>query len=219
MKNKKSSLTLSINAIVVMILAITLLGLGLGFIKKQFSSATNQFDTVNQETATTMIKDLESSGDMVTMSMREFNIESGKPMEFYLAVRNTGSAPAEYYLQFICDQSLGHDSCRPGSTYGTQENMYSTSNQMNWFNTFNSITISPGRGKAIVVKLQASGDTETYKGRLIVWRCQRQTDDVPCRATHIQFDQAGAVAPTQVTQQAANGITALATVRYTLKVI
>ena len=40
---KKGSLTLSINAIVVLILAITMLGLGLSFMRNIFGGATEEF--------------------------------------------------------------------------------------------------------------------------------------------------------------------------------
>ena len=46
---KRSSLNLSINAIVVLILAITMLGLGLGFIRNVFGSTTENFEQVSQQ--------------------------------------------------------------------------------------------------------------------------------------------------------------------------
>jgi hypothetical protein len=46
-KNKKlASLHLSINAIVILILAITMLGLGLGFMRNIFGKATEEFTRV-----------------------------------------------------------------------------------------------------------------------------------------------------------------------------
>ena len=43
MMSKKGSLNLSINAIVVLILAITMLGLGLGFMKTMFGKVSEDF--------------------------------------------------------------------------------------------------------------------------------------------------------------------------------
>ena len=45
-KSKKADLSLSVNAIVVLILAIVMLGLALGFVKTMFGKSANQFDEI-----------------------------------------------------------------------------------------------------------------------------------------------------------------------------
>jgi len=45
-KSKKADLSLSVNAIVVLILAIVMLGLALGFVKTMFGKTSNQFDEI-----------------------------------------------------------------------------------------------------------------------------------------------------------------------------
>ena len=47
MRQKKGALNLSINAIVILILAITMLGLGLAFMRNIFGSATKEFEEVS----------------------------------------------------------------------------------------------------------------------------------------------------------------------------
>ena len=44
MRNKKGALALSINAIVILIIAITMLGLALGFTRGMFGKAAGQFE-------------------------------------------------------------------------------------------------------------------------------------------------------------------------------
>ena len=68
MFNKRGSLELSVNAIVVIILAITLLGLGLAFMKNLFSSTTDQFKAINEDLKNTLIKDLKETGGRIVFN-------------------------------------------------------------------------------------------------------------------------------------------------------
>jgi hypothetical protein len=149
MKYKKSSLNLSINAIVVLILAITLLGLGLGFITKQFGSATESFDDINQQLESEIISEMESNGELITMNMKEFEVEAGSPQEFYIGVRNTDSDTNDYFIQFICDQVISGGECRPNTNIANGLDMYTSNqqsynNQMRWFSTFNRFEVVVG---------------------------------------------------------------------------
>ena len=62
---KKASLNLSVNAIVVLILAITMLGLGLGFMKNTFGGVTEQFEQVSGDLERQLIQELESLREQV----------------------------------------------------------------------------------------------------------------------------------------------------------
>lgn len=183
MKNKKSSLQLSINAIVVLILAITLLGLGLAFIKDKFGGAVERLYEVDLELEAQIIEDLESSGEIVTLKQKEFEVESGSPTEFYMGIRNTESTAVTYYIQFMCDQGMSTGLCINDATDDAsgKDEFYDNSGdkQWTWFNTFSKIQIAPGKGKAILVRLQASGGADIYKGRIAVWKCTL-TDQTAC---------------------------------------
>ncbi|MBW3012000.1 hypothetical protein KY311_02360, partial [Candidatus Woesearchaeota archaeon] len=63
MMYKKASLSLSINAIVVLILAITMLGLGLAFMRGTFGKVTEQFGEISGEVQKDMIDRLKQSGE------------------------------------------------------------------------------------------------------------------------------------------------------------
>lgn len=164
---KKASLQLSINAIVVLILAITILGLGLGFIKKQFGSATKQFDVVNDEMESSIISELESSGQLLTLKRTKFEVESGSPEQFYFGVRNTASSETCFYFQFKCISALAGTTENPGECPTGWDD--ATTHQWTWFQTFRSKLMDGQSSAAVLAELQATGASDTYTGKLIVW--------------------------------------------------
>lgn len=85
---KKGSLNLSINAIVVLIMAITLLGLGLGFMKSMFSSTTSQFEEINADLKNTLIMDLRATGGRIVFNKEDIQSNKGDTMEVYFGLRN-----------------------------------------------------------------------------------------------------------------------------------
>ena len=185
---KRASLNLSINAIVVLVLAITILGLGLGFIKSQFSTATQSFEVANQELETAIIKELETSGDKVTLKQVEFDATSGEPQQFYYGIKNNEDNTTTYFIQFLCDQSMSSD-CAPDD----EAEWYDDKNNWIWFNSFESVQIPANSGKAVFATLQPD-KPGTYKGKLIVYKC---ANDALCEpggsidADDIGFDDEG----------------------------
>ncbi|HSU73268.1 MAG TPA: hypothetical protein VLJ21_05470, partial [Candidatus Binatia bacterium] len=89
--NKKAALELSINAIVVLILAITILGLGIGFIRGQFGGLTEQFVGVRAEIKDQLITKIKESGDLLVFNRAELEASIGKKDTFYIGVKNTES--------------------------------------------------------------------------------------------------------------------------------
>ncbi len=88
--NRKAALELSITAIVVLIIAITVLGLGIGFIKKQFGAGT---ELVTKELAgiKEQIKEqVRTGGDLLVFSVPE-EVNIGKPANTFIGVRNTAA--------------------------------------------------------------------------------------------------------------------------------
>jgi hypothetical protein len=85
---KKGSLELSVNAIVILILAITILGLGIGFIKSMFDKTTRQIIDINKDIASKMTQDLKESTERIKLDQDNLEIEQGKTKEIYLALRN-----------------------------------------------------------------------------------------------------------------------------------
>ncbi len=88
--SKKGSLELSINSIVILILAITMLGLGLTFMNKLFGGTVEKFDkitgSIDQETKRKIIDDLETN--RVILSPDTIKVKRGTKQTVYLGVKN-----------------------------------------------------------------------------------------------------------------------------------
>jgi hypothetical protein len=110
--NKKGALELSITAIVVLIIAITVLGLGIGFIKNLFSEGTEtisaQFDSVKEQLREEFIQ----RGDVVGFDKgKNIEVDLGSREEFFLGIRNTDSGNRCFKADVICLQSFSGEGC------------------------------------------------------------------------------------------------------------
>ena len=96
---KKGSLSLAINAIVVLILAITMLGLGLTFMKKTFGGVTEQFETVSEEMEREMTERMKEATSRVMLNVYEVDMKRSDQKSVFLAIKNNlGAAGKVKYL-------------------------------------------------------------------------------------------------------------------------
>ena len=96
---KKASLNLSINAIVILILAITMLALGLGFMRNMFGSVSKQFGDISDEVQKDMIQRLQESGKKVVLNKYEIEMKKSSEEVVYLAI-DEQAAPGNGYSKF-----------------------------------------------------------------------------------------------------------------------
>jgi len=105
---KRASLELSINAIVVLILAITMLGLGLGFMRSTFGSATSEFKKVSKEVEKQLIDRLKQSEDPVSLSVFSIEIEKNTKETILMGIKNSLGCQGPATFQIIPDR----ENCR-----------------------------------------------------------------------------------------------------------
>lgn len=90
MSNKRGALELSITAIVVLIIAVTVLGLGIGFIKKQFTTGTELFTQEYSGIKDQMREQIRTGGELLVFTAPE-QVSVGKPEAAVVGVRNTAA--------------------------------------------------------------------------------------------------------------------------------
>jgi len=83
--NKNGSLELSVNAIVVLILAITMLGLGLGFMKGMFGKVSQNVDTAIGQN---QLANPPSASNPFTLSSNQISLARGAAQTITLAYYN-----------------------------------------------------------------------------------------------------------------------------------
>ena len=96
--NKKASLEISIQAIVIVVLAMTLLGLGLGFIRKQFATLGDTASQVQEQIKQQILDDLRSSDKKLSFPANEVVIQKKDSKVLALGIKNTKSLASKYSI-------------------------------------------------------------------------------------------------------------------------
>ncbi len=90
-RNKKAAMELSINAIVIVVLAFTLLGLGLVFIRTQFKSIGDTSTTVTEQVKQQIIDDLRTADKRLAFPTTELTLSPNDDQIISIGVKNIGS--------------------------------------------------------------------------------------------------------------------------------
>jgi hypothetical protein len=98
-KSKKGDLSLSINAIVILILAITMLGLGLAFMRNIFGSATKEFEEVGGTVKKQMIDQMKESSKIVDLSRPKVELKAGESTQVFIGFKNDGNDVKHFLIK------------------------------------------------------------------------------------------------------------------------
>ena len=93
--NKKGSMQLGINAIVVLIIALAILGLGMSFITKLFGSSSEKFSNIIDSSELPFSAD---SGNPLVFEATDVTIKAGKNTKLKAAVYNFLSSDSEVII-------------------------------------------------------------------------------------------------------------------------
>ena len=85
---KKAALNVSIEAIVILILAITILGLGLTFIRTMFGKTTGQLGEVSQQIEEQIVNEIKNTNERLAFSKTTIEIKKAETKEMYFGIRN-----------------------------------------------------------------------------------------------------------------------------------
>ncbi len=100
MFNKKASLEISIQAIVIVVLAMTLLGLGLGFIRGMFKNISGTTEAVTEQVKQRVLDDLISGDKKVSFPKSEVTIDKGGSEILTVGIRNKKDIALHYKMEF-----------------------------------------------------------------------------------------------------------------------
>jgi hypothetical protein len=107
MKNKKASLELSIRAIVIVVLAMTLLGLGLAFVKNIFGSAEELSESAFNKVSDQLQRDLLNSNEKLVFSQTKVNLQRGKSSLLGWGIMNNNPSELSYWAEFTAIKCPG----------------------------------------------------------------------------------------------------------------
>jgi hypothetical protein len=99
-KNKRASLELSIRAIVIVILAMTLLGLGLGFIRTMFRDISGITTDVSEQIRQQILDDLITNDKKLSFPKTQIVVDKGGSEILTVGIRNRGDSDLNYKMNF-----------------------------------------------------------------------------------------------------------------------
>ena len=98
--NKKASLEISIQAIVIVVLAMTLLGLGLGFIREMFTDITKTSTKVSAQVRDSIVDQLITGDKKLSFPETKITANKGASELLTIGIRNKGNDPLDYKVRF-----------------------------------------------------------------------------------------------------------------------
>jgi len=190
MTKKLASLNVSVEAIVVLVLAITILGLGLAFIKNMFGKTTGQLAEVSDQIKEQVVSDIKSSNERLAFYKTEIEIKKGEKKTMYFGVRNdlgqgytfsidgagninsaTGGSPGEWApgdSVIACYDAID-ESASGAARAGATGEASSTNNHI-IFKTFPSRRIEQDAVEVLTLEVSASSSAvkTTYSCAIII---------------------------------------------------
>ena len=98
--SKKAALELSINAIVIVILAMTLLGLGLTFVRGMFEDITETTGSVQESVREQILEDLRTGDKKLSFPSSSVDVEGGDERTLAIGVKNTNARDINFIIEF-----------------------------------------------------------------------------------------------------------------------
>ena len=98
--HKKASLEISVQAIVIVVLAMTLLGLGLGFVRNLFTDISSTTEDVQAQVKQRILDDLITNDKKLSFPKTEIRIDKGEAEVLTVGLRNKQDTPLYYFLEF-----------------------------------------------------------------------------------------------------------------------
>lgn len=96
--NKKGSLDISIQAIVIVVIAFVVLGLGLGFVKSTFKDITSTTSDVQAKIKEQILEDMRVSGKKVSVTS-QITLERGNQVIENIGIVNTGLSEKSFGIK------------------------------------------------------------------------------------------------------------------------
>lgn len=109
MLNKRASLEISIQAIVIVVLAMTLLGLGLGFIRGQFRTISETAGSVQEQVKQQILEELRTGDKKLSFPANEVVIEKKDSKVLAVGVKNVKPNDLKFSITvFLINPSNGN---------------------------------------------------------------------------------------------------------------
>jgi hypothetical protein len=154
--NRKGSLNLSIQAIVIVVIAFVVLGLGLGFVRNQFGSMEETSSSVQEQIKQQIMDDLRTGNKKLSFPAQTVTLEKGDAKDIAIGIKNTGNSDLNFNIEIETLKQQGDDTATAAGLLA----------QVEYFYLSGPFILKTTEAEAYNIKLIASGDKGTYLVRL-----------------------------------------------------
>jgi hypothetical protein len=156
MTNKKGSLNLSIQAIVIVVIAFVVLGLGLGFVRNQFGSMEETASSVQEQIKQQIMDDLRTSNKKLSFPATSIDVERGNSKDIAVGIKNTN---AQNDLNYKLEVTVMEDS-------EGKLSLDELADQVKFFYDKAPAVLSVTESRVHSVRINGVGITGTYLAKL-----------------------------------------------------
>lgn len=170
--SKKGSLSLSMEAIVIVVLAMTLLGLGLTFVRQMFGDISKTTSGVQQEIREKILDDLRTGNKKLAVP-KTVNLGRKETTDIIIGIMNTESSAGKpnFGVFLRCIKKQPAPGATPDPAVDCKEVTFFYENSIN-------NPLGPTDAQVIPVTVTAPATSGDYLYEAIV--CKSDTPDVPC---------------------------------------
>jgi hypothetical protein len=157
-RKKRGSLEISIQAIVIVVLAMTLLGLGLGFIRGMFKNITGTTEGVSEQVRQQILEQLRDTGQPLSFPTDQVKLNFDEETIISIGVQNVDDAPLDFRI--LVDRiQPNQEELSSGTVPGSYGAFF-------WDET--DQILAPGESKVFGLKYFAPTPTGTYLFKVII---------------------------------------------------
>ncbi len=168
---KKGSLELSVNAIVIVVLAMTLLGLGLGFIRSQMKNISDTGNVVVGQIKEQILDDLRRSDKKLSMPQTDFEMHIGSSKTIAFGIKNMEDHTLHFKIKII-DLNDNADKCtdsNPNHEHPSRNRNSKVPRDCAAFRWDNSgQVLKPSEANVYPIKLFAPKIASTYMYKILI---------------------------------------------------
>ena len=176
MMNKKGALNLSIQAIVIVVIAFVVLGLGLGFVRTQFESIGSTSTAVQEQISQQILDDLRTGNKRLSFPATKIVVETSDESEQAIGLKNTDPQSGDFEITFQVKATcvIGGTQVGEFCEFTSEEELTLLKGQQEtnaiivWDNTPQNL--GPGKHRVMPVSIQAPDFDGTYLYKIVMYR-------------------------------------------------
>jgi len=153
--NKKAGMQISINTIVILILAVTILGVGLKFINDMLKPAFEDIDQQREQRRNEFIEELKESGERFTWDMNFDEMKKAEKKTVFFGVKNELDRTTDFGVNFACTSAIASDTPDEDITF-------------EYFEQTDEIREDDVVVETVIIKVEPTAKSTIYRCKVIV---------------------------------------------------